>query len=180
MLGSGFLPVLPWPTGHRVWVGPLRSRLEPAPQTHSPLLFHSPLLSLIMLLSHSLLSLTRSHFMYTVSQLLSQHCAEMHSVTLTYSPWLSFFVSLMLSCSHAHHLTPASSAQSHANMQASSHAHSGMDHIDCTPPFRYSSSADVMLAYTFYFYGATFRMHRPANFTREIQIIAVIMIGRRG
>lgn len=43
MLGSGFPPALPWPTGRRVWVGPLQNCLESAPQTHthtrSPLRF---------------------------------------------------------------------------------------------------------------------------------------------
>lgn len=53
MLGSGFPPALPWPTGRRAWVGPLRNCLELAPQTHSPSLFHSLLLSFALLLSRS-------------------------------------------------------------------------------------------------------------------------------
>jgi len=106
MLGSGFPPALPWPTGHRVWVGPLRNCLEPAPQTHSPSLFRSLLLSLCF----SPFLLLRPCFMYTISQSLSQHPSEIlrHSClfTLSGSPPLSHSGFL---ASHAQHLTPASS-----------------------------------------------------------------------
>lgn len=172
MLGSGFPPALPWPTGRRVWVGPLQNCLEPAPQTHSPSLFHSPLLSLTLLLPCSLLSLTRSplhvhtfHNLYPTSSRTNPLC---HSYIFTLKLSLLLCLTLARSCCHAlacHQLTPASSTQSHANMQTCSQARPhtlrqtrshGLHSLPLpspppSPPQYSLSTADVMLANTFHF-----------------------------
>lgn len=165
MLGSGFPPVLPWPTGHRAWVGPLRNCLEPTPQTHSFIPHFSASFPLLFPFSN-LLPLHVHNFTIAV-----QHPhAQAHSVTLTYSLSRSLLLclTLALSCSHALacHLTPASSTQSHANILACTHTHLGRlshtltwitfivvppsptQHLQCS-----LSASDVTLANTFHFLG---------------------------
>lgn len=90
MLGSGFPPVLPWPTGRRAWVGPLRNCLEPTPQTH-----WFPHFSASLPCSPPFF-LTCSHFMYTVSQSLSNSRTHKRHLFI-HSHCLCPFVSLLLS-----------------------------------------------------------------------------------
>ena len=164
MLGSGFPPALPWPTGRRVWVGPLQKLPGTSTtNTHSPFRSFDP---------HSS-ALTPLLFMYTVSQSLTRHPhAQTYSVTHTYSLSLSLSpvrslssvaVTLLLAISW-HRLEALNHMQTCKHPHRHAHTHSGRQSHTLTwialtafsqPPHhhhRYSvSTADVMLANTFHF-----------------------------
>lgn len=142
MLGSGFPPALPWPTGRRVWVDPSKTAWNQHHRhTHAlPSTFVAPLLSLTLFLS---------------SQTLANILAHKHTPTLKliHSGRLSFFVLLFLllscarspsadasfkhsvTCKHANILTGTPThthVHTHTLWQTITHAH--MDCIQCPFP----------------------------------------------
>lgn len=165
MLGSGFPPALPWPTGRRVWVGPLQKL--PRTSTTNTLSLTLSFPTSPPLLPCSLLSLTCFHFMYTVSQSLPNILTHKHSLSLQliHTHCLSPFVSLLLSRSclpSADSSFKRSITCKHPHRHA--HTHLGRQSHTLTwiiftapsqpqpPPPHYSlSTADVMLANTFHF-----------------------------
>ena len=174
MLGSGFPPALPWPTGRRVWVGPLQKLPGTSTtNTRSPFRSFNPHSSALTLLLFSPLQLhvhsftipnptssrtntLRHSYLFTLSLSISLSLSPLHSlfsVTVTLSLAISWHrleaLNHMQTCKHPHrHAHTHSGRQSHTLTWIAFTAFS-------QPPYhhhRYSvSTADVMLANTFHF-----------------------------
>lgn len=165
MLGSGFPPVLPWPTGHRVWVGPLRNCLELTPQTYTHTLSFPTSHASFCFSSSSPLALTlctQFHNRYPTSR--TNTLRHSYLFTLTVSLPLSHSCSFLLSrsCLPSDTSFKCSITCKHPHMQ--SHK---LTWITLPAPF-FNTICPLLISCwltPFIFYDATFKIHRPASFT---------------